>query len=152
MTSLVQLSGRYLYSVFIILFILSAPNSHADASFSKLFGPQIGFSLSKSEYVHLRTGLTLKCCASTNTLYGNQTGLSGQIEVTPRRFSMQPGVAFQWRYRESGLWVVRPYYFYAYPYLGSNYSGGGMQTSTPYGGIGIEMGDYQTLLMLSWDF
>lgn len=137
---------------FILALILLNVTTLQAKSLGSYLGPQLGVSVGARDYVHLRTGLVLKCCDRGGSLYGNQTGPSAQLELTPYRFSLQPGFSFQWRYRKQGSWVVRPYYFYGKRYSGEKDSGGGVNASSPWGGFGIEFGQDYSQLLISWDF
>lgn len=114
--------------------------------------PQWGVNVGKYEQIHLRGGVTLKCCSRSGQIYGNITGLGVQLELTPYRYSLQAGFPLQVRYRKNGYWGVRPYYFYGHRYTGKVSVGTGIQASTPYGGLGIEFESDRSQLLFGWDF
>lgn len=139
-------------SLLIVIWVILLCSGWVGAHWSQSFSPQLGVSVGPRDYIHLRTGLTWKCCSPNSSIYGNQTGPGLQFELTPRRLSLQPGFSFQWRYRKQGLWVVRPYYFYGQRYSGAQDNGGGIQAGTPWGGFGLEFGSDYSAMLISWDF
>lgn len=135
-------------------FFLIQLGLHSDlyAGVSQYLSPQAGVNAGKKDKIHLRAGLTLKCCSRSSQYYGNITGLGAQIEFTPYRYSLQAGLPIQYRQRKSGYWGVRPYYFWGYKFSGEAISGAGIQASTPYGGLGIEFEKDQSQLLFVWDY